>query len=109
VLVTRLLYSTTMTITIRKGREGVGQIATTRPTTRAHELQAGTYCAANGASENDAGTNKQTPWSGSASDRRLSAKLVPTFADSVRHVVSVTDPYSRCLGILDRSSYFSFK
>jgi hypothetical protein len=46
-------------------------------------------------------TNKQTPWSESASelyrpiDRRLSAKLVPTFADRRCHVVSVTHPYSR--------------
>jgi hypothetical protein len=44
---------------------------------------------------------KQTPWSESASelyrpsDRRLSAKLLPTFADRRCHVVSVTDPYGR--------------
>jgi CBS-domain-containing membrane protein len=36
------------------------------------------------------------------SDRRLSAKLVPTFADIGCHVVSVTDPYGRILGFLDR-------
>jgi hypothetical protein len=41
---------------------------------------------------------KKTPWSESAnelyrpSDRRLSAKLVPTFADRGCHVVRVTDP-----------------
>jgi hypothetical protein len=29
------------------------------------------------------------------SDRRLSAKLVPTFADRGYHVVSVADPYGR--------------
>jgi hypothetical protein len=29
------------------------------------------------------------------SDSRLSAKLVPTFADRGCHMVSVTDPYSR--------------
>jgi hypothetical protein len=46
-------------------------------------------------------TNKQTPWSESASelyrpsDRRLSAKWLPTFADKGCHVVSVMDPYSR--------------
>jgi hypothetical protein len=46
-------------------------------------------------------TNKQTPWSKSASelyrpsDRRLSAKWLPTFADIGCHVVSVTDPYGR--------------
>jgi hypothetical protein len=43
----------------------------------------------------------QTPWSESEyqlhrpSDRRLSAKLVPTFVDRGCHVVSVTDPYGR--------------
>jgi hypothetical protein len=37
------------------------------------------------------------------SDRRLSAKLVPTFADRVCHVVSVTDPYGHVLGFLYRS------
>jgi hypothetical protein len=31
------------------------------------------------------------------SDRRMSAKLVPTFADSGCHVVSVTDSYGRIL------------
>jgi hypothetical protein len=35
--------------------------------------------------------------------RRLSAKLVPTFADRECHVVSVTDPYDRILGFLDRT------
>jgi hypothetical protein len=59
--------------------------------------------------------NKQTPWSESASelyrpsDRRLSAKCLPTFADKGCHVVSVTDPYGRILGFLDRSRYFSIK
>jgi uncharacterized SAM-binding protein YcdF (DUF218 family) len=49
-----------------------------------------------------------TPWLLSASelyrprDRRLSAKLVPTFATRGWHVVSVTDPYGRILGFLDR-------
>jgi hypothetical protein len=60
-------------------------------------------------------TKKQTRWSGSASelyrpsDRRLSAKRLPTFADRGCHVVSVTDPYGRILGFLDRSRYFSIK
>jgi hypothetical protein len=49
-------------------------------------------------------TNKQTPWSDSASelyrlsDRRFSAKWLPTFADKGCHVVSGADrygPYSR--------------
>jgi hypothetical protein len=56
-----------------------------------------------------------TPWSESASelyrpnDRRLSAKWLPTFEDRGCHVVSVTDPYGRILGFLDRSRYFSIK
>jgi hypothetical protein len=56
--------------------------------------------------------HKQTPWPESAtklhrqSDRRLSPKLVATFVDRGCHVVSVTDPYGRILGFLDRSSYF---
>jgi hypothetical protein len=43
-------------------------------------------------------TNKQTPWSESASelyrpsDRRLSTKLLPTFADKGCHVDPVPDP-----------------
>jgi hypothetical protein len=59
--------------------------------------------------------NKQTRWSESASelyrpsDRRLSAKWLPTFADIGCHVVSVTDPYGPILGFLDRSLYFSIK
>jgi hypothetical protein len=58
---------------------------------------------------------KQTPWPESASelyrpsDRRLLAKLVPTFADRGRHVVSVTDPYGRILGFLDRTRYLFFQ
>jgi hypothetical protein len=51
---------------------------------------------------------KRTPWPESASelyrpsDRRVSAKLVPTFADRGCHVVRVTDPYCPILGFLDR-------
>jgi hypothetical protein len=58
---------------------------------------------------------KKTPWSESVnelyrpSDHRLSAKLVPAFADRRCYVVSVTDPYGRILGFLSRSRYFSFK
>jgi hypothetical protein len=58
---------------------------------------------------------RQTPWPESASelyrprDRRLLAKLVPTFADRGCHVVSVTDPYGHILGFLDRSRYFFFQ
>jgi CBS-domain-containing membrane protein len=40
---------------------------------------------------------------------RLSAKWLPTFADKGCHVVSVTDPYGRILGFLERSRYFSIK
>jgi hypothetical protein len=44
-----------------------------------------------------------TPWLESASelyrpsDGRLSTKLVPTFADGGRRMVSATDPYDRTL------------
>jgi hypothetical protein len=57
----------------------------------------------------------RTPWPESASelyrldDRRLSEKLVPAFADRGYHVVSVTDPYGRILGFLDRNRYFFFR
>jgi hypothetical protein len=60
-------------------------------------------------------SKKKTPWSEFASelyrpsDRRLSAKSLPTFEDNGCHVVSVTDPYGRILGFLDRSRYFSIK
>jgi hypothetical protein len=62
-------------------------------------------------------TNKQqnTPWPESAnelyrpSDRRFLAKLVPTLADMGCHVASVTGPYGRILGFLDRSLYFFFQ
>jgi hypothetical protein len=40
------------------------------------------------------------------SDRRMSAKLVPTFADGGCRVVSETDPHGRILGFLDRSRYY---
>jgi hypothetical protein len=58
---------------------------------------------------------QQTLWPESAgelyrpSDRRLSAKIVPTSADRECHVVSVTDPYNRILGFLDRSRYFFYQ
>jgi hypothetical protein len=42
-------------------------------------------------------------------DRRLSAKLVPNFADRGCHVVNVTDPYGRTLVFLDRRRYFFFQ
>jgi hypothetical protein len=62
-----------------------------------------------------ANTKKKTPWSESASelyrlsDRRFSAKCLPTFADKGCHVVNVTDPYGRILCFLDRSFYFFIK
>jgi hypothetical protein len=43
------------------------------------------------------------------SDRHLYEKLVPIFADRGCHVVSVTNPYGRNLGFLDRSRYFFFQ
>jgi hypothetical protein len=52
---------------------------------------------------------KQTPWSYSASqlyrpsDRRMSAKLLPTFADRGCRVVSAIYPHGRILGFLDRN------
>jgi hypothetical protein len=51
---------------------------------------------------------KTTPWPESAIelyrpiDRRSWAKLVPTFENRKYHVVSVTDPYGRILGFIDR-------
>jgi hypothetical protein len=35
--------------------------------------------------------------------------VIALFADKGCHVVSVTDPYGRILGFLDRSRYFSIK
>jgi hypothetical protein len=58
---------------------------------------------------------EKTPWSESASDlyrpsdRRLSAKRLPTFADRRCLVVIVTDPYGRIIGFLDRNRYFFFQ
>jgi hypothetical protein len=59
--------------------------------------------------------NNKTPWPESASelylpsDCHLSTKLVPTFADTECCVVSITIPYGRIIGFLDRNRYFSFK
>jgi hypothetical protein len=39
-------------------------------------------------------------------DRRLSAELVPSFADRGRHVDSVTDPYDRNLDWVTREATF---
>jgi hypothetical protein len=50
-----------------------------------------------------------TPWPEFASELyrpsylRLSAKLVPTFADRVCYLVIVMDPYGRILDFIDRS------
>jgi hypothetical protein len=52
--------------------------------------------------------SSSSPWPKSKSElyrtreRRLSAKLVSNFEDTGCHVVSVTDPYVRILGFLDR-------
>jgi hypothetical protein len=43
------------------------------------------------------------------SDRRLSAKLVPTFADRGCRVISSTDPLGRILDFLDRNRYYFFQ
>jgi hypothetical protein len=43
-------------------------------------------------------------------DRRLlSARLVPTFADTGCRVVTATNPFGRNLGFLDWSRYFFFQ
>jgi hypothetical protein len=39
----------------------------------------------------------------------MTAKLMPTFADKGRCVVSATDPHGRILGFLDRSRYYFFQ
>jgi hypothetical protein len=60
-------------------------------------------------------TNRQTPWPEFANelyrptDRRLSAKLAPSFADRGCHVVSAADPYDRNFGFLDRCRYVFFR
>jgi hypothetical protein len=43
------------------------------------------------------------------SDRRLSAKLVATFAYRECRVVGATDPHGRIFDFLDRSRYFSIQ
>jgi hypothetical protein len=40
---------------------------------------------------------------------RLLAKLLSTFANRGRRVVSVTDPYGRIIGFLDRIHYLFFQ
>jgi hypothetical protein len=58
---------------------------------------------------------KKSQWPESASelywlsDRRLSAKLMSTYAYIGCYVVSVTDPYGRIYCFLDRSRYFFFQ
>jgi hypothetical protein len=42
-------------------------------------------------------------------DRPPLGEVSAKFADRVCHVVSVTDPYGRILGFLDRSRYFFFE
>jgi hypothetical protein len=41
--------------------------------------------------------------------RRLLTKLLSTVADRGCHAISVTNPYGRNLGFLDRSRYFLFQ
>jgi CBS-domain-containing membrane protein len=36
-------------------------------------------------------------------------EVIAKFADRGSHVVSVTDPYGRILGFIERSRYFSIK
>jgi hypothetical protein len=42
-------------------------------------------------------------------DRRLTEKLVPTFADRGCHVVSAANPRGLNFGFLDRSRYYFFQ
>jgi hypothetical protein len=42
-------------------------------------------------------------------DRRLSEKLVPTFADRGFRVDGLTDPHGCILGFLDRIRYYFFQ
>jgi hypothetical protein len=44
-----------------------------------------------------------------SSDRRLSAKLLPTFAGRVCHVISAANPHGRNFNFSDRSRYYFFK
>jgi hypothetical protein len=39
----------------------------------------------------------------------LVGEVIANFADIECHVVSVTDPYGRILGFIDRNRYFSIK
>jgi hypothetical protein len=39
----------------------------------------------------------------------LVGKVIAKFADRWCHVVSVTDPYGRILGFLDRNRYFFYQ
>jgi hypothetical protein len=62
-----------------------------------------------GAEEKNLGPYSPQEFLCTPSDRRLSAKLVPTFANRECHVVSVTDPYGRILDFLDQSRYLFFQ
>jgi hypothetical protein len=52
------------------------------------------------------GFSPQANYTDRPSDRRLSAKLVPTLADRGCRVVSATNPAAVNFGFLDRSRYF---
>jgi hypothetical protein len=51
------------------------------------------------------GLSRQANYTDLPSDRRMSAKLVPTFANRGCRVVSATDPHGRILGFIDRSRF----
>jgi hypothetical protein len=61
----------------------------------------------------DSHIKRKIPWPKSVielyrtGDSRLSEKLVTTFGDRGCYVVSVTDPYDRILGFLDRASHIN--
>jgi CBS-domain-containing membrane protein len=83
-----------------RGWAGVWYVRTDRQEKRAQEVFLSTYWHA---VYNSAVSVRERTI---LNDRRLSAKLVPTFADRGCHVVSVTDPYGRILGFLDRDMLY---
>jgi hypothetical protein len=80
-----------------------------------YKLLVASFCREVSTNNNNNNNNNETelnltPWPETASelyrpsDRRLSAKLVPTFEDRGCHVTIVTDAYGVILGFLDRNN-----
>jgi hypothetical protein len=96
----RYLHRTTQTQTNIHALNGIRiheQAKTARPLWSAYQQ----YCNMIWISRNSIRYNIKTSEPYRPSDRRLSAKLVPTFADRGCRVVSATDPHGRILGFLD--------